>query len=125
MARLCGVSVDAVQAARLGVARTFSMQRQVTLVLKGARTVVSAEDGTAYVNPTGNAGMASAGMGDVLAGLIGALLAQGLNPLGAATTGVYAHGLAADLAVERTGRLGLVAGDVIEALPEVWRRWKR
>jgi hydroxyethylthiazole kinase-like uncharacterized protein yjeF len=125
MARLCGVSVDAVQAARLGVARTFSMQRQVTLVLKGARTVVSAEDGTAYVNPTGNPGMASAGMGDVLSGLIGALLAQGLNPLGAATTGVYAHGLAADLAVERTGRLGLTAGDVAEGLCEVWCRWKR
>ncbi|MEN9800356.1 MAG: hypothetical protein RL653_4053 [Pseudomonadota bacterium] len=126
MARLAGMSVESVQAARIGVARTFSMQRQVTLVLKGARTVVSAEDGTAYVNPTGNPGMATAGMGDALAGIIGALLAQGVNPLGAATTGVYAHGLAADLVVEqRTGRLGLVASDVIDALPEVWRRWKR
>lgn len=125
MARLCGVSVDAVQSARLGVARTFAMQRQVTLVLKGVRTVTCAEDGTAYVNPTGNPGMASAGMGDVLSGLVGALLAQGLNPLGAATTGVYAHGLAADLAVERTGRLGLTASDVAGALSEVWCRWKR
>jgi NAD(P)H-hydrate epimerase len=65
-------------------------------------------------------------MGDALAGIIGALLSQGVNPLGAATTGVYAHGLAADLVVEqRTGRLGLIASDVIDALPEVWRRWKR
>ncbi len=95
------------------------------MVLKGARTLIAREDGTVFVNPTGNPGMATGGTGDVLSGVCGALLGQGLSPEDAALTGVYAHGLAGDLAAARSGRLGLIAGDLLHGLGEVWVRWNR
>jgi NAD(P)H-hydrate repair Nnr-like enzyme with NAD(P)H-hydrate dehydratase domain len=91
-------------------------------VMKGAPTIVAAPTGEATVNPTGNPGMATAGMGDVLTGVIAALIAQGLMPYDAARAGVYVHGLAADLAHARVGTLGLVAGDVTAALPQALHR---
>jgi len=78
-----------------------------------------------FINPTGNPGMATGGTGDVLAGVCGALLAQGLSPEDAAVTGVYAHGLAGDLMARRRGLMGLVATDLLEGLGEVWVRWVR
>ncbi len=119
MARLTGLTTAAVQADRAGVARAFAERHGVVLVLKGARTVVATPDGRISVNPTGNAGLASAGTGDVLTGIIGALLAQGLAAGDAARLGVYLHGLAADRVVAMHGGelLGLLASDLVSELP--------
>ena len=124
MSRLCGKPVADIQADRLGIAKSFAAERGVTLVLKGARTVVAAADGAAWIVPTGNPGLATGGTGDVLCGLIGGLLAQGLPPAEAARTGAYIHGLAGDLAARTHGERGLVAGDVIQSIAEVWAQWK-
>ena len=87
------------------------------VLLKGAPTVIASPDGEAFVNPSGNAGMASGGTGDVLTGLIASLLGQGLSAGQAACIGVYWHGLAGDLAAESFGQAGLLAGDLVDALP--------
>ncbi len=121
MARLCDMSTDKVQKNREDIAAKFAKEHGCVVVLKGQKTIVAAPDGDVFVNPTGNSGMATGGTGDVLTGIIGALLAQGLPQLDAARLGVYTHGLAGDLAAaERTER-GLIAGDVIEKLPAAWR----
>ncbi|WNG46668.1 NAD(P)H-hydrate dehydratase [Archangium minus] len=125
MSRLTGVPTKDLQKARVEVARDFARTHGVTLVLKGARTLVAHHDGSVYVNPTGNPGMATGGMGDVLSGLLGALLGQGLKLPEAAWTAVYAHGLSGDLMVARRGRLGLIATDVAKGLCNVWTRWNR
>jgi NAD(P)H-hydrate epimerase len=125
MARLCGVSTAEVQRDRLQKARALATERGVTVVLKGARTLVAHPGGRVAVNPTGNPGMATGGSGDILSGLLGALLAQGLTAEAAAHLGVFAHGLAGDLAAARTGEAGLVATDLLEGLCRVWRRWDR
>lgn len=96
----------------LQVARTF----KVILVLKGWHTVVAAPYGRAWINPTGNPGMATGGTGDVLTGIIAALIGQGIFPYDAARFGVYLHGLAGDLAARKKGEISLVAGDIIEFL---------
>jgi ADP-dependent NAD(P)H-hydrate dehydratase / NAD(P)H-hydrate epimerase len=123
MARLLGTPIDEVQRERLGVARAFARERNVTLVLKGAATVIATRDGTLAVNPTGNAGMATAGTGDVLSGLLGALLAQGLPPEAAAAVGVFVHGAAGDRVARRRGLMGLMATDVVDGMTEVWAEW--
>lgn len=125
MATLLGTTTAQMQKDRLGAARTLATARRVTVVLKGARTLIAHPDGTISVNPTGNPGMATGGAGDVLSGLLGALLAQGLSARDAAQVGVFAHGLAGDRARERVGELGLVATDLLAGLCEVWSRWKR
>jgi NAD(P)H-hydrate epimerase len=117
MARLTGLSVAEIQADRFTVARDFAVRYHVVLVLKGARTLVASPDGQVHVNSTGHAGLASGGMGDVLTGLIGSLLAQGLTALDAATLGAYLHGLAADRLLATFGDAGLLATDVIYELP--------
>lgn len=117
MARLTGASVSQVQKDRLTCAREFACKHNVHVVLKGARTVIAHPDGKVYVNPTGNAGMASGGMGDVLTGLIGGLLAQGYRPEAAAQIGVYLHGAAADKLVEKIGPVGYLASDVMDNIP--------
>ena len=88
--------------------------------MKGGCTVVAAPDGRTTLNATGNSGMATAGSGDVLTGIIGALLAQGLSGYDAARVGAFVHGRAGDLAAQKRGRMGLIAGDLVEFLPEVW-----
>jgi NAD(P)H-hydrate epimerase len=125
MGRLVGRTTAEVQADRTGVARGLAARTGAVVVLKGARTVVAEPDGTATLNPTGNPGLATGGTGDVLAGLVGALLAQGLSAGHAAVVGVYAHGLAGDLAAQAHGQLGLVASDVAACLGQVWVRWDR
>lgn len=118
MARLVGgASTRSINDDRIGAAVTFAQARRVMLVLKGARTVVAHPDGRAAICPTGNPGMATAGTGDVLTGMIVGLLAQGLDPWDAACAGTYLHGLAGDLAAVRMGYVGMIAGDVIEQIP--------
>lgn len=125
MARLVGRSTAQVQQDRLGVARELASVARAVVVFKGARTVIARADGTAWINPTGNPGMATGGTGDVLAGLCGALLAQGLSPEDAAIVATYAHGLAGDRAARRTGQTGLIASDLFAGLGEVWAGWER
>jgi hydroxyethylthiazole kinase-like uncharacterized protein yjeF len=125
MARLLGLVSAQVQSDRIKVARGFATSTGVTLVLKGARTLVASPDGTVYVNSTGNSGMATGGSGDVLAGLVGALLAQGLSAEDAAIVAVHAHGLAGDRMLQRRGLLGLIASDLLEGLGLVWSSWSR
>ena len=118
MARLVdGASPRSINDDRIGTAVAFAKARRVLLVLKGARTVVAHPDGRAAICPTGNPGMATAGTGDVLTGMIVGLLAQGLTPWDAARAGTYLHGLAGDLAAAERGLAGLTAGDVIEQIP--------
>jgi hydroxyethylthiazole kinase-like uncharacterized protein yjeF len=119
MARLLEASSSKqVNEDRIGASRQFAMQHRVILVLKGARTVIAEPHGQVAICPTGNPGMASAGMGDVLTGMIAGLLAQGLSAWDAARAGVYLHGLAGDLAAATIGEPGLIAGDVITAIPQ-------
>jgi NAD(P)H-hydrate epimerase len=115
MSRLLGVETAAVQSDRAGVARRFATEQRCTLVLKGARSVIAADSGQLWINPTGNPGMASGGMGDVLSGILGGLLAQGLPPAEAACLGVYLHGAVADR-VARDGEVGLVASEILAGL---------
>ncbi|HJU06460.1 MAG TPA: NAD(P)H-hydrate dehydratase [Nitrospiraceae bacterium] len=118
MARLGGSdSPRTVNADRLGTATRFAQRHGVVLVLKGARTVVADPDGRAAICPTGNPGMATAGTGDALTGIIVGLLAQGLSAWDAACAGTYLHGLAGDLAAADLGVVGMTAGDLIERIP--------
>src|SRR6266545_2099671 len=118
-ARLVGLEVPAVQARRRELAVRFAAEHGVVLVLKGHGTVVS--DGRrVFVNATGNAGMATGGTGDVLTGLVAALLAQGLEPFAAAQLGVYLHGLAGDLARDAVGEVALIATDLVTYLPQAF-----
>jgi NAD(P)H-hydrate epimerase len=120
VARLLGWSVGEAQSDRLKTAREAAARTGCTVVLKGARTIIADPRGDAVINPTGNAGMASGGTGDVLTGMVAALLGQGMAPLLAAIVGVYLHGLAGDVVAQRKGEAGLVAGDLVEAIPEAW-----
>ncbi|MEK6525969.1 MAG: NAD(P)H-hydrate dehydratase, partial [Nitrospirota bacterium] len=108
---------QSINADRIGTATRFAQRRGVILVLKGARTVVAHPDGRAAICPTGNPGMATAGTGDVLTGMIVGLLAQHLSEWDAACAGVYFHGLAGDLAAAQLGPAGMTAGDVIDRIP--------
>lgn len=121
MARLEGTTVPEVQRRRLETARALAMASGAHVVLKGHQTIVADASGRAAVNPTGNPGMASGGTGDVLAGMVGALLGRGLPAWVAATSAVYVHGLAGDLAATRLGQEALLAGDLLDALPEALR----
>ena len=118
MARLVeNSSPQSVNHDRLGMALRFAQTYHVIVVLKGARTIIASPAGQAAICPTGNPGMASAGMGDALTGVIVGLLAQGLSPWNAAATGVYLHGLAGDIGAEKLGQAGLIASDLIECIP--------
>jgi hydroxyethylthiazole kinase-like uncharacterized protein yjeF len=116
MSRLVGRPVPQIQGRRVPEALELARRSGAVVVLKGQRTVVGDPEGRAAVNPTGNPGMASGGTGDVLAGIIGALLARH-DAWTAATAGVYVHGRAGDLAGEACGEEGLAAGDLVEAVP--------
>jgi NAD(P)H-hydrate epimerase len=105
---------------RLAKARSFAVRFGIVLVLKGAHTAVCSPDGTVYFNTTGNPGMAKGGSGDALTGIITGLRAQGLEPTSAAVLGVYAHGLAGDLAAKDLGMDGMLPSDLIAHLPLAW-----
>jgi NAD(P)H-hydrate epimerase len=121
-ARLLGQSAADVQADRIGSVRALAEASGALVALKGAGTLVTRSGGMVTVNPTGNPGMATGGMGDVLAGVAGGFLAQGLDPESALRAAVYLHGLAGDLVAARLGGVGLLAGDLAEALPDAIRQ---
>lgn len=121
MARLCGLSGPGrVQARRRKLAVEFAAANRCVLALKGHRTIVT--DGSRlYVNTTGNPGMATAGAGDVLTGVVAALLGQGLSPFDAAQLAVHVHGLAGDMARDRLGETSVTATDILDALPAAFQ----
>ncbi len=123
LARLMGLTTRELQRDRIKIAQDFASQHDVTVVLKGSRTLCALPDGKVYINPTGNAAMATAGMGDVLTGIISAYLAQGIQWRSAITAAVYIHGLAGDRLAERMGDRGLLAGDVIDSLPFIMKEF--
>jgi NAD(P)H-hydrate epimerase len=125
MSRLLGVTVGEVQSRRMEVAREAASKWGVTVVLKGSGTLVAEPGGEVYLNVTGNPGMATAGSGDVLTGVITGLIAQGMRPNTAAAIGTYLHGKAGDLVKETQGERGLIAGDLVRALPEVIRGFEK
>ena len=112
MGRLVGMSPDEVQANRLEIARDFAVAHHIYVVLKGHRTLIGTPDGTVFINPTGNAGMATGGTGDVLTGMIAAWIAQLLDAEAACKLAVYLHGMAGDLAEADEGEVAMTAGDV-------------
>lgn len=124
-ARLTGLSAATLEAKRLDAALEWAGRLRSVLVLKGAPTVTAAPRGIATVNPTGNAGLASAGTGDVLCGVIAALMAQGLDAYDAARLAAFVHGAAGDLAAAEIGAVGFSAGDCVERLPRVIQRLRR
>ncbi|MFI5252477.1 MAG: NAD(P)H-hydrate dehydratase [Bacteroidota bacterium] len=117
LSRLIGVPSVEIENRRIEVARETAKKLKVTLILKGAPTVTASNDGKVYINSTGNPGMATAGSGDVLSGIIGGLLSQGLDEPEGAYAGVYLHGLAGDLAIDHYGEKSLMATDIYEYLP--------
>lgn len=123
MSRLAGIGTAAVQEDRIGVAQRFAREHSCTVVLKGAGTVIADAGGEVAICPTGNPGMATGGTGDILSGLIAALLAQGLPGFAAARAGVYVHGLAGDLRAKVRGQAGLVASELLTGIGEVWAAW--
>jgi len=118
MARLAGTTTSAIQCDRVEQARKFSREFGAIVVLKGARTVIAEPSGHVYLNPTGNPGMASGGMGDVLTGIITGLAAQGISPSAAAQLGVFIHGRIGDALAGKRAPIGLLATDLIDMIPE-------
>lgn len=114
--RLVGSSTSSVE--QLDRQINFSKRYQQVLILKGAHTSITFPNGDVYFNSTGNPGMSTAGSGDVLSGIIGALLAQGLSSEDASILGVFVHGMAGDLAAMRLGAIGMIANDIIDSLPK-------
>ena len=110
---------------RLDIQKKFSKDFNVILVLKGAHTAISTPDGQVYFNSTGNPGMATAGSGDVLTGILTAMLAQGYTPTQAAVLGVYLHGLAGDIASQQHGQIAMIASDIVDHLPQAFQRFGR
>jgi NAD(P)H-hydrate epimerase len=119
MARLVKKEARVIQAGREKAAGEFAKKYNTVLVLKGRRTIVAAPTGALYVNKTGNSGMSTAGVGDVLTGMISSFIGQGINPYSAAVIGVYLHGLAGDMAAREKGQFSLIASDLLTKLPQV------
>lgn len=117
LSRLLSVSTQEIQGDRVGAAVKAATEFGCTVVLKGAHSVIADPDGNVFINPTGNPGMATAGAGDVLSGVIGGLMAQGVPPLESAVAGAYLHGRAGDLAARELGMPSVVAGDLVAYLP--------
>jgi NAD(P)H-hydrate epimerase len=124
MARLCDLPVEEIQSRRLNIARRFAAEWHKTIVLKGAHTIIAAPDGRCCISPFANPGLASAGTGDVLAGVIAGLVAQGLPFFEAASLGVYLHGEAAEMIRNMLGDTGMIASDLLPALPLVIKQLK-
>jgi NAD(P)H-hydrate epimerase len=119
MARLLQSTPKEVQDNRIATSRDFAQSRQVHLILKGYRTLIATPKGEVFINPTGNPGMASGGTGDVLTGMLGGLLSQGLDLLTSLQVAVYLHGLAGDVVARERGEKSLIATDLIEQLPSL------
>ncbi len=124
MARLTGIPLDKIQQERLEIAQNTAREWQKVVVLKGAYTIVAAPDGQARISQEANAGLASAGTGDVLSGVIAGLRAQGLPPFDAAACGVYLHAQAGNLVRQEMGDAGMLASDLLPLLPRVIKTLK-
>jgi len=124
MARLCGLSIEEIQSDRLGVAQQMAKRWGKIVVLKGAHTVVASPDGQMRISAVANPGLATAGTGDVLAGVITGLLAQGLKPFEAACCGVYLHGAAGEKLTGEMGDAGIIASDLLPVLPYIIKNTK-
>src|ERR1700719_1390817 len=116
-ARLLGVNTTTINDDRVSAVCTLAERTGATVLIKGARSVIASPDGAIYVNSTGNPGMSTPGMGDALSGIVGAMLGQHMRPLDALALGVFLHGYAADRVAARMGRVGYIAGDLIDELP--------
>ncbi len=119
-ARLLDITTRAVQQDRIGHAQALAEKYQAVIVLKGSGSVIASPDGSYAICPFGNPGMATAGSGDVLTGIIAALLAQGLSCRQAAYAGVLAHALAGDLAARQYSEMAMIASDITQQLQHVW-----
>jgi len=120
--RLLKLPVSEIKEKREKLAKDFACKFNLTLILKGYNTIVASPDGKCYINTTGNPGMATAGSGDVLAGVIAGLRAQGLDDYLAAVLGVYIHGLAGDIAAQHKTQISMLAGDILESLPLAFKQ---
>jgi len=122
MARLAKLGISFINNNKKNVAKKFASEYNVTIVIKGHRTVVVSPENKCYINKTGNPGMASAGCGDVLSGIVVALLASGMEPFEAARLSVYIHGLAGDIAAKEMGEISLRARDLLRFLPQAFKK---
>src|SRR3989338_142390 len=122
MARLLNTTSKKVQGDRIGAGRRLATKYGIYVILKGARTIIATPDGDVYINPTGNPGMATAGTGDVLSGIIAGFLCQGFSAKDSSILGVYLHGMAGDISASNLSQTALIASDLIRALPEVIKR---
>lgn len=125
MARLCGLTTAEVNAGREGIAAGYARAEDCVVVLKGHRTIVAGPGGEVFVNPTGNPGLSRGGSGDILAGMIAGLAAQGLSPLDAAVCGVWLHGAAADQCAKRLGQYGMLPHDIFTDLGAIFAAGER
>jgi NAD(P)H-hydrate epimerase len=124
LAKLTEVTAKDVQADRIKAASEFATEYNTIVILKGARTIVADSSGQSFINPTGNPGMASGGVGDVLTGMVGSGLAQGMDAICAAKVAVYVHGLAGDMIAREKGEISLIAGDLLEKLPSAFKKFQ-
>jgi len=122
MSRLTGESIEAIEASRVGTAQHFAEEKKVTVILKGARTIIATPKGDVFINTTGNPYMASGGMGDALSGMVAALASQGLSPTDAACAGVFLHGMSADILVRHHPMSSVSATDVIDNIREALQK---
>ena len=120
--RITGKPISEIQKNRLTLAKEFASQYNTVIALKGASTVVATPGGESMINPTGNRGMATGGSGDVLSGIAGAFMAQGMTAKDAACAAVYVHGAAGDIAALRQGKISLIASDICDSLPMAFKR---
>lgn len=120
MARLLNTSVEDIQQHRLAYARNFAAKYSVILILKGAGTIIAEPNGVTHLNKTGNAGMAKAGSGDVLAGMVASFAAQGIDPVMAAIGAVYLHGAAGDRCAAQLSKCAMLPTDLIAMLPRLF-----
>jgi len=122
LSRLSGLTTAEIKSRRIEVASKFARDHSVTLILKGAGSVIALPDGDVFINPTGNPGMATAGTGDVLTGMVGGLAAQGFDNQKAAIAGTFLHGLSGDVYAEANSQSTLIASDLLSALPANLKR---
>ena len=122
MSRLTNKTISQIQNDRITVAKHFAMNYKVIVVLKGHETIVVKENGQYYVNESGNPGMATAGSGDILCGMIASFIGQKIDPFGASKLCVYLHGLSGDIAASKKGQVSLIASDILSHIPEAIRK---
>lgn len=117
MSKLTGLTIEKIQSDRINIAQHFAKKWEKVVVLKGANTVIASPDGEIAISPFVNPALSTAGTGDVLAGVIAGMLAQGLSTFEAACVGVYIHGLAGEMVAKKLGKAGAIASDLLPLLP--------